>query len=85
MSGYISKPNLKELANTVPFKKAGMGSGNIIYFTDNTNFRAFWYGTNKLLMYAIFFGDWMLRCLIKAGIADKTYVLFLGLSLFLNL
>jgi hypothetical protein len=59
MSGYISKPNLEELANTVPFKKAGVGSGNVIYFTDNTNFRAFWYGTNKLLMNAIFFGDEM--------------------------
>jgi len=28
-------------------------------FTDNTNFRAFWYGTNKLLMNAIFFGEIM--------------------------
>jgi hypothetical protein len=59
LSGYISKPNLKDLANTVPFKTSGMGRGQVIYFTDNTNFRAFWYGTNKLLMNAIFFGDKM--------------------------
>ncbi|QNJ96669.1 M14 family zinc carboxypeptidase [Constantimarinum furrinae] len=59
MSGYISKPNLKELGGTVPFKTSGMGRGQVIYFTDNTNFRAFWYGTNKLLMNAIFFGDEM--------------------------
>ena len=59
MSGYISKPNLKLLANTVPFKQVGMGRGNVILFTDNTNFRGFWYGTNKLLMNAIFFGDEM--------------------------
>ena len=59
LSGYISKPNLKDLANTVPFKTSGLGRGQVIYFTDNTNFRAFWYGTNKLLMNAIFFGDSM--------------------------
>ncbi len=59
LSGYISKPNLAFLKNTVPFKKANLGRGNVLYFTDNTNFRAFWYGTNKLLMNAIFFGDHM--------------------------
>lgn len=59
LSGYISLPNLELLKNTVPFKKAKLGRGNILYFTDNTNFRAFWYGTNKLLMNAIFFGDHM--------------------------
>jgi hypothetical protein len=57
LSGYISKRNLEELKNSVPFKTASMGRGQVIYFTDNTNFRAFWYGTNKLLMNAIFFGD----------------------------
>ena len=59
LSGYISKPNLELLSNTVPFKQVGMGRGNVILFTDNTNFRGFWYGTNKLLMNAIFFGDEM--------------------------
>lgn len=59
LAGYISKPNLEELKNSVPFKTGGLGRGQVIYFTDNTNFRAFWYGTNKLLMNAIFFGDEM--------------------------
>ncbi|MFT4942610.1 MAG: hypothetical protein ACI8RH_000339 [Flavobacteriales bacterium] len=59
LSGYISNPNLTLLKNTVPFKKVRLGRGNVIYFTDNTNFRAFWYGTNKLLMNSIFFGDKM--------------------------
>ncbi len=59
LSGYISKPNLEKLKTTVPFKVDGLGKGQVIYFTDNTNFRAFWYGTNKLLMNAIFFGDEM--------------------------
>lgn len=59
LSGYISDKNLDLLKNTVPFKTQRTGRGRIIYFTDNTNFRAFWYGTNKLLMNAIFFGDEM--------------------------
>jgi len=59
LSGYISKQNLNELKNTSAFKASKLGKGNVIYFTDNTNFRAFWYGTNKLLMNAIFFGDQM--------------------------
>lgn len=59
LSGYISAPRLDSIAGTVPFKHTGMGRGNVILFTDNTNFRAFWFGTNKLLMNAIFFGDEM--------------------------
>ncbi|WP_456439935.1 M14 family metallopeptidase [Psychroserpens sp.] len=55
LSGYISKRNLDSLALSVPFKTKRYKSGRIIAFTDNTNFRAFWYGTNKLLMNAIFF------------------------------
>jgi len=55
LSGYISKRNLDSLSLTVPFKTKSLGRGNVIVFTDNTNFRAFWYGTNKLLMNAIFF------------------------------
>ncbi|CAM1344898.1 M14 family metallopeptidase [Tenacibaculum amylolyticum] len=59
LSGYISKENLKNLKNTVPFKTQRLGRGRVIIFTDNTNFRAFWYGTNKLLMNAVFFSDMM--------------------------
>ena len=57
LSGYISQDNLKTLKNTTPIKITGFGDGKIIYLTDNTNFRAFWYGTNKVLMNAIFFAD----------------------------
>ena len=59
LSGYISSKNLSLLKNTVPFKTSRLGKGRVMYFTDNTNFRAFWYGTNKLLMNAIFFGGEM--------------------------
>ena len=59
LSGYISKENLKQLSESVPFKTTKLGKGKVIVFTDNTNFRAFWYGTNKLLMNAVFFGKFM--------------------------
>ncbi|MCH2489712.1 MAG: zinc carboxypeptidase [Flavobacteriales bacterium] len=59
LSGYISKPNLELLAETSAFKVGNLGRGQVLYFTDNHNFRAFWYGTNKLLFNAIFFGDEM--------------------------
>ena len=59
LSGYISKPNLEVLKETVPFQIKKLGSGKVVVFTDNTNFRGFWYGTNKLLMNAVFFADKM--------------------------
>tara|TARA_R110000868_G_scaffold220257_4_gene471433 strand:- start:1178 stop:3700 length:2523 start_codon:yes stop_codon:yes gene_type:complete len=59
LSGYISKPNLEMLKNSVPFQVKPLGKGKVIVFTDNTNFRGFWYGTNKLLMNAIFFSKFM--------------------------
>lgn len=57
LSGYISKPNLEALSRTVPLQIKRLGKGKVVAFTDNTNFRAFWYGTNKLLMNAIFFRE----------------------------
>lgn len=59
LSGYISEENAELIKGSVPFRAKRLGKGRIILFTDNTNFRAFWYGTNKLLMNAIFFGGLM--------------------------
>ena len=59
LAGYISEENLAKLKNTVPFQVQRNGRGRAIIFTDNTNFRAFWYGTNKLLMNAVFFSNMM--------------------------
>jgi hypothetical protein len=59
ISGYVSKENLELLKETVPFQAIKKGDGKIIIFTDNTNFRAFWLGTEKLLWNAIFFSKLM--------------------------
>jgi len=59
LSGYISRENLDLIKGSSVVKIKENGKGKIIYLTDNTNFRAFWYGTNKILMNAIFFSDIM--------------------------
>lgn len=57
LSGYISPANLKTLNGSATILVGGVGRGRVIGFVDNTNFRAFWYGTNKLFANAIFFGN----------------------------
>jgi len=57
LSGYISSDKLKALAGTAGILVDNHGSGKVISMVDNPNFRAFWYGTNKLFANALFFGS----------------------------
>ena len=50
MSGYISEENISLLKKSAPFKVIRSGKGKILLMTDNTNFRAFWFGTNRILL-----------------------------------
>ena len=59
LSGYISNKNLKLIKNSVPLQIFNYGKGKIIALTDNTNFRAFWYGTNRILTNSIFLSNEM--------------------------
>jgi hypothetical protein len=34
-----------------------LGRGTVVLLVDNTNFRGYWRGTNKLFLNALFFGD----------------------------
>ncbi len=56
IGGYLHKSNLKKVANSAAILVSGEGAGRIILFSDNPNFRGFWYGTNKLFLNALFFG-----------------------------
>ena len=56
LSGYISKPNYAKLKNSSCLGIAALGRGRVIGFTENLSFRAFWFGTNKMMMNAIFYG-----------------------------
>lgn len=57
LSGYVTEQSKKMLKNTPSVVATTYGSGKVIVMTDNPNFRAFWYGTNKLFLNAIFFGS----------------------------
>lgn len=56
ISGYTNKENKEKLSDSAAIIVSGIGSGKVICMVDNPNFRAFWYGTNKLMANAIFFG-----------------------------
>ncbi|GHE57145.1 M14 metallopeptidase family protein [Roseivirga thermotolerans] len=56
VSGWISQANLEALKGTSTIRVSALGRGRVVSLVDNPNFRAFWYGTNKLMMNAIFFG-----------------------------
>ncbi len=55
-SGYISPENEETIAGTAAIVVSRFGGGKVIAMPDNPNFRAFWFGTNKLFANAIFFG-----------------------------
>jgi hypothetical protein len=55
-SGYISADNYKKVKEASVAGVSVMGRGRVIGFTENLAFRAFWFGTNKILMNAIFYG-----------------------------
>jgi hypothetical protein len=56
LSGYMSKPNYAKVKEASAVGVSALGRGRVIGFTENMAFRAFWFGTNKLLMNAIFYG-----------------------------
>lgn len=56
LSGYVNKKSADLIKNSAFIVVSGVGSGKVINFADNPNFRAFWFGTNKLFANAIFFG-----------------------------
>lgn len=56
MSGYISRENYRKAKDASLGGVSVLGRGRVIGFTDDLAFRAFWFGTNKILTNAIFYG-----------------------------
>lgn len=56
LSGYISEEKLAEIKNTASIIARRQGRGHVVLFADNPAFRAFWYGSNGLLLNAVLFG-----------------------------
>lgn len=56
IGGYLHKSNAGKIANSAAVLLHREGQGRVILFSDNPNFRGFWYGTNKMFLNALFFG-----------------------------
>lgn len=56
IGGYLHPLSAEKVKNSAAIVVNQEGSGRIIMFTDNPNFRGVWYGTNKLFFNALFFG-----------------------------
>ncbi|MCH7639066.1 MAG: peptidase M14 [Bacteroidetes bacterium] len=56
LSGYISGENLERLAGKSAIMAAEQGDGHVVVMDFEPTFRAFWYGTDGLLLNAVFFG-----------------------------
>jgi hypothetical protein len=66
ISGYL-KSKWSDLAKLSPtIIVSASGTGRAICMMDNPNFRAFWYGTNKMMANMIFFGN-----LIQPGTVES--------------
>lgn len=59
LSGYISKLNYPKMKNTTGIGVSALGRGRVIGFTEDLAFRAFWFGTNKMLMNAVYYGGFI--------------------------
>jgi hypothetical protein len=59
LCGYVHPETLKKIANSSAINIDYKGSGRIIMFSDNPNFRGTWFGTNKLFFNALMLGNTM--------------------------
>jgi hypothetical protein len=56
LSGYVYPPYAPLVDGSAGVVVTSVGRGTVISFMDDPNFRAFWFGTNKLFANALFFG-----------------------------
>lgn len=54
LAGYISEENLELLKGSSAVGISRLGRGRIVAFTNDLNFRAFWRGTNRIFLNAVF-------------------------------
>jgi len=55
LSGFAAEDKRRDIAGTPAVIAERKGRGAVVLFADNPNFRAYWYGTNKLFLNALFF------------------------------
>jgi hypothetical protein len=57
VGGYLHRTTMEKIKKSASVLVGNEGSGRVILFAENPNFRGFWYGTNKLFLNALFFGS----------------------------
>ncbi|MCW5922544.1 MAG: zinc carboxypeptidase [Saprospiraceae bacterium] len=57
LAGYIHPKQQPLVAQSAAVTVGSLGRGRVVCFAGNPNFRAFWYGTNRMFANAIFFGN----------------------------
>lgn len=57
LAGYVHEENLKHISGSAAVIAERVKGGAVISFVDNPNFRAFWTGTSKVYLNALFFGS----------------------------
>jgi hypothetical protein len=57
LAGYLHRDYETAIRNSAAVLVSSLRSGRTILMSDDPNFRAFWFGTNKLFLNAIFFGQ----------------------------
>ena len=57
VGGHINDENLEKVSGTSAIVARSEGSGKVILFADDPNFRSYWHTTSRLFLNAIFFGQ----------------------------
>jgi hypothetical protein len=61
VGGYVHPESMKKIKNSAAILVGSEGRGRVILFADDPNFRGTWYGTNKLFLNALFYGNIMVN------------------------
>ena len=56
LSGYLSEEKHAQLPGRAAVLATGYGGGNVIFFQERLNFRAYWHGSQRLFFNALVFG-----------------------------
>ena len=56
LAGFASDKNVEQLASSVSVRQTRLGRGSLVLFADIPAFRAYWFGTSRLWLNALYFG-----------------------------
>ena len=57
VGGYVHPSTMKKIKGSASILVGAEGTGRVVMFADEPNFRGTWYGTNKLFLNALFYGS----------------------------